>query len=141
MESLTLQNLYSPLVSIKSTQNRYQLLQTCPPTTRSLNPPYAKRTPTPPPTHPPIPLHPPFNPSSVCPVMIVERLNVLYMVRRERLVRAAPVAKTQTSFLEPLAIEIESTHHTARTVGDSGESCTRRSNGLPRQVAAGAVLP
>jgi hypothetical protein len=31
-----------------------------------------------------------------------------------------------------------STHHTART---SGESCTRRSNGFPRQVAAGPVLP
>ncbi len=27
-----------------------------------------------------------------------------------------------------------STHHTARTVGYSGESCTRRSNGFPRQV-------
>jgi hypothetical protein len=29
---------------------------------------------------------------------------------------------------------MESTHHTARTVGYSGESCTRRSNGSPRQV-------
>ena len=27
-----------------------------------------------------------------------------------------------------------STHHTARTVGYSGESCTRRSNGFPREV-------
>ena len=27
-----------------------------------------------------------------------------------------------------------STHHTARTVGYSGESCTRRSSGFPRQV-------
>jgi hypothetical protein len=29
---------------------------------------------------------------------------------------------------------MESTHHTARTVGYSVESCTRRSNGSPRQV-------
>ena len=38
---------------------------------------------------------------------------------------------------------MESTHHTARTVGYSGESCTHRSNRFPRQVqiAAGAVLP
>jgi hypothetical protein len=36
---------------------------------------------------------------------------------------------------------VESTHHTARTVGYSSESCTRRSNGFPRQVAAGDVLP
>jgi hypothetical protein len=41
---------------------------------------------------------------------------------------------------------IESTHHTARTVGYSGEFCTRRSNRFlfdlsTGQLAAGAVLP
>ena len=30
---------------------------------------------------------------------------------------------------------MESTHHTARTVESSSESCTRRSNGAPRQVS------
>jgi hypothetical protein len=55
--------LYSPLESIKSTQNRYQLLQTHPS------------------THPPIPpsthssAHPTLNPS-VCPVTTVERMDV-----------------------------------------------------------------